>query len=181
MSGSIERAPLLDSEQRWLIGGWLDVADDLACLIRMIGAVPDHCTCGHGAAHLSGTCPCCEQGIRRLDVECGNCLALLHGLTERITQLEDDRGRYLPAVTEVFERAGSPELDRDVALTRSRIAALCATFWRFATAAAEFRDGCPAGHVHVVKARSRELGEAVAEVNALVLPREEARRYRFAG
>lgn len=149
-----------------LLGGWEHVADDAVRLDRRLREVPDGCHCGHGSAHLRGTCQCCRTGERRLDDPCSDCESLLASVGDQIADLVDATLRFLPFI-ELASRAPF-EVDLDVSAVRRDVMRVSRTFLELETAAGEFRNGCAASHLSAVKGLARKLAEDVARVDDLL-------------
>lgn len=86
-------------DQRRLLGGWLDILEDIGDLCTALNALPDHCACGDGAAHLGGSCVCCNAPHRGRLPNCADCGTLLAKLRPKFVTLTVDTIRFFPVVT----------------------------------------------------------------------------------
>lgn len=151
-----------------LLGGWRHVADDVRKLAAGLRALPDGCACGHGSAHLAGTCPCCLEGQRTLDNGCTDCEALVTSLRDEIDELTDASLRFLPFVAAMSSAGGQAAQRADVREVESQIRHVAVVFQNVATAADEFRQGCAASHLGVLKALAGELAAATRHLDSLL-------------
>lgn len=148
---------VLTRDQHRLLGGWRDILDDLSRLCRSLKALPDTCTCGQGASHLSGSCPCCHTAHDGRVPACDDCDQLLAKLRPALDSLLVDTMRFFPIVKDLLNRH-APDTVREEGLSVERdIAAIYRTFGRLVIAADEFRAGCRASHLKTLKAHSASL------------------------
>lgn len=144
-------------DQRRLLGGWLDIVDDIRALGKALNALPDRCACGDGAGHLSGSCICCTAPHRGNVPNCADCGALLAGLRPKFDTLKVDTIRFFPVVTillDAAQRAPAAAVGNPV---EHQIAALMRTFDRLVVEAGEFESGCRASHLGVLKQTANAL------------------------
>lgn len=149
-----------------LLGGWRHVADDVRRLAKGLSDLPDTCTCGRGSAHLAGTCPCCLGGERALDNGCTDCEVLLASIRAEMDELVDATLRFLPFVEASTAAAGETTESASVHDLRRQIFAVADVSQRLETAAGDFRTGCSASHVPVLKALASQLASATTELGA---------------
>ncbi len=152
---------ILTREQQRLLGGWHDMIDDIRRLCRSLNALPDTCTCGQGASHLSGSCPCCQAVNPERVPACDDCDLMLAQLRPTLDALVVDTMRFFPVVKDLIHfhapdhvRADSAKIDHD-------IVAIYRTFSQLVVAAEEFRSGCRASHLHTLKAQASDLAAKV--------------------
>jgi len=151
-----------------LLGGWRHVADDVRRLAAGLNALPGGCACGQGAAHLAGMCTCCGSAERSLGA-CADCEALMASLRDRIDDLVDSTIRFLPFVE--MSTAGQRPLESSrVGDLRGQVQRIAATFQKLDTAADEFRDGCTASHIGVLRELGTELAAATGQLDSLLEP-----------
>lgn len=144
-------------DQRRLLGGWLDILDDIRALCKALNALPDRCACGDGAAHLSGSCICCNAPHGGHVPDCADCGTLLAQLRPRFVTLTVDTMRFFPVVTSLLhspERAPARAAGQHV---EHEIAAVMRTFDRLVVEADEFESGCRASHLRVLKETANAL------------------------
>lgn len=144
-------------DQRRLLGGWLDIVDDIRALCKALGALPDRCACGDGAAHLSGSCICCNAPHGGRVPSCADCGTLLAALRPRFVTLTVDTIRFFPVVTillDADDRGGARAAGNPV---EHQIAAIMRTFDRLVVEADEFAGGCRASHLGVLKETANAL------------------------
>jgi hypothetical protein len=151
-----------------LLGGWQHVAEDVKNLASAIERLPEACACGNASAHLTGSCPCCVQGERRLDAGCTNCAALLNSLYEDVDELSDASLRFLPFVEgqAATVATSSARRVRDV---RAQIRRVNEVLLQVSTAAIEFQTGCSTSHLGALKLVVRELETATLYLNSLLI------------
>ena len=160
-----------------LLGGWRHVVEDVRRLVVALNALPDACTCGNGSTHLAGTCRCCQEGERRLDGGCGDCEALLTSLRREVDELVDASLRFLPFL-ETATAAGRNAAQRArVIELRRQIQHVSVVLQKVATAADDFRRGCPTSHVSALREIAGELAAATRHLDSL-LESEPARNAR---
>lgn len=148
-----------------LLGGWEDIADDVRRLAAALARTPDECRCGHGRAHLAGSCPCCMAHDPSRRDACVDCGEVVDRLRPKVDQTTADTLRYLPALIDLPSFKGRTD-PMDVDAVRTGLADLSHTFDRLTAAAGEFERGCAAVHLKAVKARAAELSQLVAQVHA---------------
>ena len=140
----------------YLLGGWRDIFDDIRKLADAVDKLPEHCACGHGGAHLRGTCVCCVEGTASR--ACGDCEALLAQIAERIDALRADDLRFSGVLRDFTVRRPDHEEMRsridDVTVRSSRLVRIVESIQ---VATADFREGCRTEHLARLKARVREL------------------------
>lgn len=165
------------SRRHPLIGGWLNIADDVERLSTALDRTPDECRCGHGEAHLSDTCPCCTPQGRTSVVDCTDCVELLDRLQRAVDAMTVDTLRHLPALERLrlVDIKDEPEALQSV---ESQLMAVKTLFSRIKTGAADFAHACSTARLKTVKQDARELRRMVAHINdALGLKnREETSR-----
>ena len=149
-----------------LLGGWRHVADDVRRLAKGLAALPNACSCGHGSAHLAGTCQCCLDGQRALDNGCTDCEVLLASIRDEMDELVDATLRFLPFVEASTAAAGDTSESAGVHDLRRQVFAVADVSQRLETAAGEFRTGCSASHVPVLKALASQLATVTEELGA---------------
>lgn len=140
-----------------LLGGWRDMLDDIRQLCTGLNALPDRCACGDARSHLNGSCHCCNTVQRERIAECADCQTMLVKLRGEIDILAVDTIRFFPIVRMLLSapqrepaRAGGDAIE-------PRIAAVRGTFDRLVAAVDEFRIGCRASHLQVIKQTTAEL------------------------
>ena len=144
-------------DQRRLLGGWLDIQDDIRALCKALNALPDRCACGDGTAHLSGSCICCNAPHGGHVPNCADCGALLAELRPRFVTLTVDTIRFFPVVA-IFLDAAEPVPARAAGdRVEHQIAGLMRTFDRLVVEAGEFESGCRASHLGVLKGTANAL------------------------
>jgi hypothetical protein len=148
-----------------LLGGWRHVADDVGALAVGLKQLPDGCPCGHGAAHLAGSCSCCADRERTADSGCRNCEALVASIRDQMDELVDGTLRFLPFV----ETVSAPGELEDLHEVRRQVQHIAAVFQRVETAADEFRLGCCASHLVVLKTLAFELAASTGKLNASLM------------
>ena len=153
--GLDERA--LTKEQRRLLGGWQDILDDVRHLHESLQALPDGCGCGHGASHLSGSCSCCQTAHPDRVPDCPDCDNLLAQLRPAIDVLTVDTWRFFPVIKMLLESPRLGSAHAQATDIERHIAGAIATFNQLVVAADEFRTGCRASHLHVLKERAADL------------------------
>jgi hypothetical protein len=159
-----------------LLGGWRDIADDVERLRAALDRTPDECRCGHGHAHLAGTCPCCTARERPHRDECDDCMSLLAHVGPKMDLVAADTLRYLPTLLDLPAFTARADLEEVQKIERG-IANLVGTFRRLIAAVAEFERGCSAAHLTQVKHAVRELAPLIQDVHrALGLKREAGYR-----
>ncbi len=157
MTGLIESRFDWSPDQRRLLGGWFDILDDIRALCKALTALPDRCACGDGAAHLRGSCICCDAPHEGRVPNCADCGALLAELRPRFVTLTVDTIRFFPVVT-ILRDAGEPGPARPEAdPVEYQIAALMRRFDRLVVEAGEFESGCRASHLTVLKETANAL------------------------
>ena len=146
-------ANLLQSapDRRRLLGGWRDILDDIRDLCTSLNALPDRCTCGDGASHLSGACICCTAPHAGRIPICADCGALLSALRPRIVTLTVDTMRFFPVVRILLQSPEQAHGRAEAEPIEHHIAAVMRMFDRLALEAGEFQDGCRASHLRVLK------------------------------
>jgi len=140
----------------YLLGGWRDILDDIQKLHAAVDKLPEHCLCGHGGAHLRGTCACCMEGTAARG--CADCEALLAQIAERIDALRADDLRFSGVLRDFTVRRPDHEEMRsrinDVTIRTSRLVRIVEGVQ---VAAADFREGCRVDQLARLKERIREL------------------------
>jgi hypothetical protein len=170
----------LSVEQRRLMAGWRDVLEDLRHLCRSLKVLPDHCACGDGQSHLTGSCVCCQTQRTDRVPACENCDGLLAELRPEMNTLTVDTWRFFPVVMDLLKprqrgitQAETSALERHVTsvsrqaaadAVERHIAAVIQTFERLVVAAEEFRAGCRMSHLRTLKTAATDL---LAEVEGL--------------
>jgi len=150
-----------------LLGGWRDVLDDIRTTCRTLAELPDVCRCGHGAAHLQGTCPCCGSTTRERVPACDDCDKQLARLRPAMDVLTVDIFRFFPFVKELLSREDvvASKRVRDI---EAHIAALVRTFDQLVVAAGQFRDECRASHLKTLKGSAAALLRDGENLNRIV-------------
>ncbi len=157
MTDSIANGFHWSPDQRRLLGGWLDIQDDIRALCKALNALPDRCACGDGTAHLSGSCICCNAPHGGHVPNCADCGALLAELRPKFVTLTVDTIRFFPVVTILLQtpdRALGRAAGQDVA---HEIVAVMRTFDSLVVEANEFETGCRASHLGVLKKTANAL------------------------
>ena len=150
-----------------LLGGWRDVLDDIRALCRSLDELPDECQCGHGTAHLNGTCSCCHQVAIERVPRCDDCEEQLARLRSRIDALTVDTFRFLPVVREILNRT-TPDVARRESGIEWRIAELTRTFADLVVAADRFKSDCRTSHMKTLKEAASTLRQDAEALNHLV-------------
>ncbi len=157
MTGLIASDLHWSPDQRRLLGGWLDILDDIRALCKALDALPDRCACEDGVAHLSGSCICCSAPHAGRVPNCADCGTLLAELRPKFVTLTVDTMRFFPVVTTLLHspervppRAAGEHLEH-------HIAAVMRTFDRLVVEAGEFESGCRASHLRVLKETANAL------------------------
>ena len=157
MTGQIASDFQWSPDQRRLLGGWLDILDDIRDLCQTLNALPDYCACGDGAAHLSGSCICCSAPHAGRVPHCADCGTLLAALRPKFVTLTVDTIRFFPVVT-ILMNAVEPGLAAAPAdPVEHQIATIMRTFDRLVVEAGEFESGCRASHLGVLKETANAL------------------------
>ncbi len=144
-------------DQRRLLGGWRDILDDIRALCTSLNALPDDCACGDGVSHLNGSCICCTAPHENRIPICADCGALLATLRPRIDTLTVDTMRFFPVVEILLHSAELAPAQAEGKHVEHHIAAIMRTFDRLALEAGEFRAGCRASHLRVLKDTANAL------------------------
>jgi len=164
MSQGFAAGNYLSADQQRLLGGWLDIVDDVTELCHSLAELPDICECGNGKAHLQGRCPCCFRVTHDRVPDCEDCDAQLTQLRPRIDLLTVDTMRFMPGVKELLARATPVEVSGRATALEAHIAQLIRTFAALIVAADQFRTDCRSSHLAVVKQLATSLNR---ECNAL--------------
>lgn len=143
--------------QRRLLGGWRDVLDDIRLLCASLTALPDGCACGEGGSHLSGSCVCCHTAGGPRVPDCADCETLLAQVRPRVDDLTADTMRFFPVVTTLLQSPGLELAGGDADRIEWEIVTIVRTFERLVLAAEEFRSGCRASHLGVLKDCAADL------------------------
>ncbi len=151
----------LTKAQQRLLGGWRDILDDIRHLCRSLNALPESCTCGHGSSHLSGSCACCAATHANRIPACDDCERLLMDLRPEIDVLSVDTMRFFPIVAELVRHHAPENAQRAAVSIAHDVGLLVRTFDHLVMAVDEFRAGCRASHLHVVKECATELSRAI--------------------
>lgn len=142
----------------YLLGGWRDIFDDIQKLHDAVDKLPEHCACGHGGAHLRGTCACCTEGTAARG--CGDCEALLAQIAERIDALRADDLRFSGVLRDfTVRRPDHEEMRSRIDNVTIRASRLVRIVEGVQVAAADFREGCRTDHLARLKAGVRELSD----------------------
>lgn len=136
-----------------LLGGWRHVAADVRRLVKDLSALPDACTCGPGASHLAGTC-------------CTDCEALLESIRDDMDELVDATLRFLPFVEGQAAAGGDTSESDGVRDLRRKVFSVAGVSQRLETATGEFRLGCGASHVGVLRTLAGQLAAATTGLDA---------------
>ena len=95
-----------------LLGGWREIADDVAAIAAVMHGVDGRCHC----AHIGSTpCSCCTLSATHLHDVCDACDRLLTRLDLACTALADHSLRFTPALADLTH-ADQPTRDRFVRL-----------------------------------------------------------------
>jgi hypothetical protein len=141
----------LERRRHRLLGGWRDILDDIRTLCRSLAELPDECECGHGAAHLKGTCPCCNHiAVERVPA-CDDCEEQLERLRDGIDLLTVDTFRFFPVVKEILNRTAAHDLEKRGSEIEWHIAELVRMFADLVVAAERFKADCRASHLKTLK------------------------------
>ena len=140
-----------------LLGGWRDILDDIRQLCAGLNALPEGCMCGDAPSHLSGSCACCNTAQRERIPECPDCQAVLTELRREIEVLTVDTLRFFPVVKMLLSAPQRESARADGDAIEPRIAAVLRTFDRLVAAVDEFRIGCRASHLSVIKQATADL------------------------
>ena len=105
--------PNEDAHHHRLLGGWRDVLDDIRTTCRTPADLPDVCPCGHGAAHLEGTCPCCGSTAGERVPSCEDCDEQLARLRPAMDALTVDTFRFFPFVKTLKDSAAALRSDAE--------------------------------------------------------------------
>ncbi|MDP2318981.1 MAG: hypothetical protein Q8O42_06560 [Acidobacteriota bacterium] len=151
MTGLIASGFHWSPDQRRLLGGWLDILEDIRALCKALNALPDRCACGDGAAHLSGSCICCNAPHGGRVPDCADCGTLLAELRPRFVALTVDTMRFFPVVTILLDAGDRGAARAAGDPVEHQIATLMRTFDRLVVEAGEFERGCRASHLGVLK------------------------------
>ena len=154
----------LTPNQRWLLGGWHDILDDIRHLCTSLKALPDGCVCGNGRSHLGGSCACCHAVHRERISDCADCETVLAQLRPEFDMLAIDAMRFFPVVKMVLH-ASQPEVARvEGDKIERHITAVVRTFERLVVGVDEFEIRCRASHLQALKDAAIDL---LAEVHQL--------------
>lgn len=148
-----------------LLGGWRDILDDIRRLCRSLNTLPDACTCGNGAAHLSGSCPCCDVVHTGHLPACDDCDRLLTQLSPTIDTLIVDTMRFFPVVNSLLQLHTPASGQAVGAVVERQIVAIYRTFAQLIVAADQFRAGCRTSHLKTLKARANELSRKADQLD----------------
>ena len=151
----------LTRDQQGLLGGWRDIMDDVAHLCRSLHALPDTCACGQGGSHLGGSCACCHTTDAEHVPDCHDCDGLLAQLRPQLDGLTVDTMRFFPMVKDLLQSHAPDTAQAEGVSIERHIAGIVRTFEQLVVAADEFRAGCRASHLDVLKTRATDLLAAV--------------------
>lgn len=157
MTGPIASGFHWSPDQRRLLGGWLDILDDIRVLCKTLNALPDRCACGDGAAHLSGSCICCSAPHAGRVPDCADCGTLLAELRPKFVTLTVDTIRFFPVVTILMNADEPGRAPAPADPVEHQIASIMRTFDRLVVEAGEFASGCRASHLGVLKETANAL------------------------
>lgn len=143
--------------QRRLLGGWHDILDDIRLLCTSLNALPDGCACGQGGSHLAGSCACCHTAPGAFVPDCVDCESLLAQVRPRIDELTVDTMRFFPVVTKLLHTPGLEAFGDQVDGIEHRIVTIVRTYERLVVAVGDFRAGCRASYLRIVKDTTAEL------------------------
>ena len=147
----------LTVEQQRLLGGWLDIMDDIKTLCRDLASLPDDCRCGNGAGHLKGTCPCCHTVTTERVPDCGDCDEQLARLRPAIDVLTVDTFRFFPFIEELLAHHTPPPLQASNATIELHIRQFIHAFGDLVVAADQFRTDCRMSHLTTLKGLATSL------------------------
>lgn len=149
-----------------LLGGWRHVAADVRRLVKGLSALPDACACGHGSAHLAGTCRCCLEGVQAAGNGCTDCEVLLASIRDDMDELVDATLRFLPFVEGQTAASGHTSESVGVRDLRRQVFFVADVSQQLETAAGEFRLGCGASHVGVLRTLAGQVAAATTGLDA---------------
>jgi hypothetical protein len=145
---------------RAVLGGWLDLREDVGRLTTRVSASDDRCHCGgHDAA-----CACCSRDGGRGPV-CATCADEIRGIAEHVRRVEDDALRYLPATIALYAHSNARR--HAAAEVERAVAGLLSTFQALRAATDEWAAGCRTTHVPAIGARTTALREACDRLHLL--------------
>ena len=104
----------LRSSSGSLLGGWHEIADDVAAIVSVMRVSDGSCHCVHDGG---GFCSCCAASSAHVQEVCEGCNRLLQRLDAASAALEDHSLRFAPALM---------ELSHADELTRTRFVRVCA-------------------------------------------------------
>jgi hypothetical protein len=151
--------------QYQLLGGWGDVLGDIRLLSRSLSTLPDGCACGQGASHLAGSCSCCHTEPGSIAQRCSDCERRLIELRARIDELTADTMRFFPTVTELLHGPGLEPAGEAADQIEHEIVAVIRAFDGLSGATDDFRSGCRASNLSVVKQCAATLLDDVDRLN----------------
>jgi hypothetical protein len=147
-----------------LLGGWLDIVDDIERVATAIDKVPAHCACGDGMAHVGGHCACCAGGAAARG--CDACEALVAGVTERFEALWADTWRFSPVLHEFASwRPDHDDMRRALDTLAVRTFRLVREVEGVQVAPAERGQGCPVDHLARLRDHVNELRDATKHLD----------------
>ena len=173
MNNEVINAPYLTTKQQRLLGGWLDILDDIRHLCRSLRALPESCRCGNGSAHLSGSCPCCHATPSERLPDCEDCDILLACLRPDIDTLIVDTARFFPTFRDVIHADCPDPTLAEAGAIEQHIAAVAWTFRQLIFATDDFRAGCRASHLGTIKERAANLLGEVTDLDRRLRGRDD--------
>ena len=165
MNSLIASSKYFTAAQQRLLGGWLDVMDDIKTLCRDLAALPDECRCGNGTDHLKGRCPCCHTVTTERVPDCGDCDEQLARLRPAIDVLTVDTFRFFPFVQELLKQHTPPSLQTSGMAIERHIAEFIRRFGALVVAADQFRTDCRITHLATLKGFATSLLKETETLN----------------
>lgn len=138
-----------------LLGGWLDIVDDIDSVATTIHKLPAHCACGDAMAHRGGQGACCagESAAR----SCDACERVVSDVTERFEALRDDTWRFSPVLHDFVNwRSDHDAMRRALDALAVRTFQLVRVVERVRAAGGDFR-GCRVDHLAQLQDRVNDL------------------------
>ena len=173
MNNAATNLPYLTMKQQRLLGGWLDILDDIRHLCGSLMALPESCTCGNGPAHLSGSCACCHATHSERLPDCDDCDILLARLRPHIDTLTVDTTRFFPAFKDVIHADCPEPAVEEAGAIGQHVAAVARTFQQLIFATDDFRVGCRASHLGTLKERAAALLGEVTDLDRRLRGRDD--------
>lgn len=144
---------------RAVLGGWLDLREDVARLNRRLSSADGRCHC-----RGDPRCACCSTDGSRGPV-CPACAEEIQSLAEQVRRVEDDALRYLPAIVALYART---EERRDAAAAVEHgVGVVLSSFQTLRAATDDWATGCRTTHVPAVGVEAQTLSAACDRLHAL--------------